>query len=177
MAVCWLWAAGCASADANPESRIDTIAARLDSLTDFVTQIKAEAILEKYSAGNSPSASLDPADQGFGVIRTVYGGLTVAIDDIVPLADGSRLTLRIGNLTAADINGGTLKVRYGRRQATGEAFASWDAQLHSTDARFTQVLRSGTWNSVQVTLGGIPPNGIGHVRIEAGELPSISLKR
>jgi hypothetical protein len=120
-------------------------------------------------------AVLDPAESGFGVVESSYGKLTFSIANVEPLADGSRVTLKVGNLTSATIAGGTLQVQWGPRQAKDQGLTAWQQSLHQSDMSFTEALAPGTWNNVRLTLGGTPPTSLGYLRVSIKDLPTIRM--
>mgnify|MGYP005620225861 CR=1 FL=1 len=118
------------------------------------------------------SASFDPAaDEGFQRLDTTVGTFAISLGEVKPHADGVKVQVLVGNLTTATISGGTFKVKWGPRMAKSEDqewahYAAWEKTLTKKEHRFTEDLRPGTWNTVTLTLPGIPPERFGHLEIQ-----------
>ena len=133
------------------------IAALKDSLQAVRRSIRFDEIwrdLDKI-------AFMTPGSDGYSVIRTDLGPMTVSLENIESYANGSRVTLQVGNITSATINGAKATVEWGRVSSDSAA----DNPTKSREVSFRNPLRSGSWNTISVVLEGVPPTELGFVRI------------
>lgn len=107
-------------------------------------------------------AYLKPGDEGYTVIQSDIGFLTVALEDIKPYANGSKVTLNFGNATAATINGLNARIDWG---SVGDDGAPINDKAKSREVKFSETLRAGAWTRANVVLEGIPPTELGFVRL------------
>ena len=73
-------------------------------------KVEIDRAVEKIGQEFDGAAYLTPGAEGYSVVRADLGALTVKIDNVEPYANGSRITLQIGNLTSATINGAKAKM-------------------------------------------------------------------
>lgn len=112
-------------------------------------------------------AALDlGTDAAFSRLDTDVGSFLVSIQDVEAFADGSRLGLRIGNLTSATVAGCTLIARYGTRKPSSDTPDKPRADLQEKRSIVTRNLHPGTWNTVALTLPGIVPADLGHLELK-----------
>jgi hypothetical protein len=105
-------------------------------------------------------AHMKPGGDGYSIIKTDLGILTVNIDDVKPYASGSRVRLKIGNLTSATITGADAKIEYGKLLDNGDPDYS---NPRSRKIKISAPLQPGHWNNVSVTLEAIQPTELGWV--------------
>jgi hypothetical protein len=105
---------------------------------------------------------LKPGDQGYSTVRYDLGVMTARLEDIKPYANGSKVSIMLGNPSAARINGLKARVEWGAvdkdgfpRNDTGKA----------RQVSFPETLSPGTWTKVEVVLDGFPPAELGFVRL------------
>jgi hypothetical protein len=82
--------------------------------------------------------------------------------NVQPYANGTRVTLRFGNLLSATINGAKAKLEWGSVDAKG---SPKNESAQSREVSFTESLRAGAWTNVQVVLEGVPATELGFVRV------------
>lgn len=156
-------------------ARMDVLAADLDSLSGTTT-------------------TLDPSENGFGSVNTSTGRFLIACDNAEPYLDGERVRVRIGNPNAADYGGFTLKVKWGPKEPEPPnsdesddawnkdyakwktANANWRAGLQGKEVSFADLLKTGTWHSVEVVLTPVRTGDLGYIEIGM-DAPSVSLSR
>jgi hypothetical protein len=107
-------------------------------------------------------AFLKPGDEGYSVIQSDIGLLTVALEDIKPYANGSKVTLNFGNTTAATVNGLKAQIDWG---SVGEDGTPINEKAKSREVKFNETLRPGAWTRANVVLEGIPPAELGFIRL------------
>jgi len=118
-------------------------------------------------------AILSPTDKGYAPIKADIGYLTVSISDITPYANGSKVILNIGNLTAAMIQGLKMKLDWG---AVGGNGYPLNDSAKSSDFNFINPIPSGAWAKTEVILSEYPPNTLGFVRVSGVTHQAIALK-
>lgn len=107
-------------------------------------------------------AFLTPGGDGYSIIKTNIGNLTVSLEDIKPYANGSRVTLTFGNTTSATINGIKAKIDWG---SVGKTGAPNNDTAKSKEITLTKSLLPGRWTKVSLVLEGVPPAELGFVRL------------
>lgn len=150
------------------EARVDGLEGKVEFLENERSFNDALRILEEME----DVAYLTPGAVGYSTIRTDLGSMVVSLEDIRPYANGTRITLRWGNLTSATVKGLKAKLEWGSVDENG---VQTGESVKSRQVRFSQTLRSGVWTSVQVVLEGVPPTELGFVRVKDVTHTSISL--
>jgi hypothetical protein len=126
-------------------------------------------------SGFRRSLQLDPLQRGYGVVWSNMGPLTVNVEDITTFADGSNITLSIGNLTNGYLSDGTVDVVVGSRKPSKiEDYEPWLASLksHSTSI---PTIEAGRYNSVSIRIPGLTPAKLGHIELKSFDFTSVSL--
>ena len=81
-------------------------------------------------------AFLTPGDQGYSVVKSDIGYLTVALEDIKPYANGSRVMLKFGNATSATIDGLNAQLEWG---SVGEDGVPINEKAKTRAVKFNEV--------------------------------------
>lgn len=105
-------------------------------------------------------ASVSDGD-GYGIGRTPHGPVAIVIDKVQPYLDGYKVTLRIGNMAAASMNGGEFEVEWGLRYGTknvtaSQVYASKKKKTFSSTSQFP----SGAYTLVDVILTPATPDEV-----------------
>lgn len=157
--------------------RIDDLEKRIDSLrTDYsdlkrdVSKIQFDKFLDNYDK----EAYLTPGSEGYSSVRFDLGVLTISITNIIPYANGSKVTLRFGNTLSSTINGLKATAEYGPVDEKG--IWIYD-KMKTKELSFIKSLRSGSWTNIEVVLDGVPPDKLGYVRIKDVTHTGIELLR
>lgn len=111
------------------------------------------------SIDQSPATITD--GDGYGIGRTPQGPVAIVMDKIQPYLDGYKVTLRVGNMAAASMNGGEFEVewglQYGAKNATpSQVHASKKTKTFSSTSQFP----SGAYTLVDVTLTPATPDEV-----------------
>lgn len=173
---------GCFTGDAaeadvaSLRAEVSSLQTRLESTYHIADSLRIALRRREFFESLGRAVVLDPTVDRFSVLESDYGTLTFTVTAVDPIADGSRVTLQVGNLSGAMIAGGTLSAQWGPRQGEAEDYALWQAKLRQEDIHFTEALAPGVWNRVRLNLGGIPPAGLGYLRISIKELPTIRMR-
>jgi hypothetical protein len=150
------------------ESKVDRpTRAEFGALSSRLDQLQAQLDAARLAQGDSKNfAIFDPiSDQGYGIVEVDFGKLAVAIDDIAPYADGSRITLRIANPTSITFQGVKAKIVYGASVSkfSADKPSAWNATQKVKEFDLTTPIVPARWNAVVVTLPGSKPEEIGRL--------------
>lgn len=130
------------------------------------------AKLEQAAAAHQ-AITLKPGATGYSMIQSDMGPIAVAIANIEPYANGSRVVLDFGNPTAARLSGLKAKIEWGSNDAKGLPMAATATQ--STSFTAPEPLPPGSWKQYSVDLGGVPPTQLGWVRVSAFDSGTVDL--
>jgi hypothetical protein len=156
----------------------DSLALTQQEVGELKTQVEAlqnQQALAEFLQDADRTVYLTPGSTGYSVIRCDLGFLTVSLDNIQTYANGSRVTLQLGNLTNATINGAKASLEWGRTNEKG--LPRLDAASRSREVTINRSLRPGAWTTVPVVLEGVPPSELGFVRVKSITHTGISLLR
>jgi hypothetical protein len=144
------------------EKRESDLDAQLKTLTESVQTLRDKESLDELTKTLDSVAYLTPGNDGYTVIQADLGRMTVQLVDVQPYANGSRVTLRFGNMTSAIIHGAKATLEWGAVDNRGSAN---NETAKSREVKFTETLRAGAWTSVRVVLEGVAPTELGFVRV------------
>ena len=145
---------------------VSAVASDVSLLRTELAQAQARiADLEKrqqFDPWAANFALLSPTSQGFSLATTEYGRVAIWFDDIRPLGAGSRATLKVVNLTAADFTDIKVDFNYANKSFVEMLKGDNTAELKSHDgtAQITETLQSGTETRFAVNLEHLPPNEV-----------------
>ena len=157
-----LFASGCDSPSAQTpvsDSRVDALVARIDALEKANNQLVLRDLLRNDVEA---VAYLTPGSQGFSAIKSNLGVLTISIENVIAYANGSRVTLSIGNPMAASLGRVKAKIEWGK---VGDGDLEISDTVRSKDVQFVESFRPGSWTKTDVILDGVPPADLGFVRV------------
>lgn len=167
--VCALLLPGCGQGSSTElEGKLADALTRVEGLEGRVNILEGSLSLMDPSSGIERFVILSPSDEGYSVVKTDIGFLTVQLEDIKPYASGSKVTLKFGNPMAATIQGLGAKLEWGPVGAP---------RSMSRKVSIQENLRSGAWTQVNVVLEGIPPAELGYVRLSELATVGTSLQR
>ena len=146
----------------------------LASVAERVTKLEGKVQLHEFMQGLENIAYLTPGDSGYNVVAFDLGKLTVSLEDVQPYANGSRVALQFGNLTAATVNGAKAKLEWGNVDKDG---SPKNDTAKSREVTFEKSLSAGSWTTVAIVLEGVPPSELGFVRVKEVSHRGISLSR
>lgn len=151
--------AGCTKGD---DARISLLEAKVIGLEKQVEQLQSRVKLQSELTDWEGVAYLTPGSDGYSVVKMDFGYLTVSLANIAPYANGSKVLLTFGNLTAATINGLKAKIEWGSVDAKGLPI---NDQAKTREIKLAESIFPGAWNKAAVVLEGVPPADLGFVRI------------
>ncbi|WP_255990721.1 DUF3251 domain-containing protein [Chitinolyticbacter albus] len=147
---------------------------KVEALEKQLGDLQQKVEIQQMVSGLDKVAFLTPGSDGYSVVKSDLGNLTVSIADIQPYANGSKITLLFGNLTAATIDGLKTKLEWGSIDKSGMPNS---AEAKSRDVTFNEPLISGSWTKSDVVLEGIPPADLGFVRLQDVGHRGVRLRR
>lgn len=161
--------AGC-----DQSSKVSTLENKVASLEKEINDLKQKVELNQMLSGFDRIAYLTPGSDGYSVVKSDLGVLTVSIVNIVPYANGSKITLQFGNLSAATIDGLKGTLEWGSVDKNGIAD---DDNTKSREVSFNDPLISGSWTNSNVVLEGVQPQALGFVRLKDLSHRGVRLRR
>lgn len=144
------------------QKKTDDLDAEVKKLKDSVDRLEKEQSWDKFMRNIGAVAYLTPGAEGYSVIQSDLGHLTVQLVNVETYASGTRVTLSFGNLTSATIDGAKATLEWGRVDEKG---SPKNDEARSREVTFDESLRAGAWTRVQVVLDGVPPQEFGFVRV------------
>jgi len=151
------------------DSRVETLQRQFQdldknvkSLKEEVETLKSSSSVDRFERNAEGIAYLTPGSNGYSIIRTELGPLTVSLDDIKPYANGSRVTLRFGNPMNVNLDDVSATLDWGTVDNKG---VPQNEDAKSKEITFSKSFRPGSWNSVDAILEGVPPTSLGFVRV------------
>jgi hypothetical protein len=150
------------NSDAALKRRLDDTENKLAALQSTVAQFKGNKEWDDLVKDLDKMAYLTPGAEGYSTVRFDLGVLTIQLDDVKPYANGSKVTLRFGNVLSSAIDGLIATIEWGRVNEKGIADNS---SAKSKEMTFNQTLQGGAWTETPVVLEGIPPAELGFVRV------------
>jgi hypothetical protein len=150
------------NSDAALKRRLDDTENKLTELQSAVAQLKGSKEWEDLVKDSDKVAYLTPGAEGYSVVGFDLGVLTTQLADIRPYANGSKVTLRFGNVLSSAVDGLTATIDWGRVNDKG---IPDNNSAKSKEMTFNQTLQGGAWTEIPVVLEGIPPAELGFVRV------------
>jgi hypothetical protein len=148
---------------ADLEKKTNAQSSEIEKLKNAVTQLEQSRSYDDFMRNIDSIAYLTPGSAGYAVVQTDLGRITVELENVQTYANGSRVTLRFGNLTSATINGAKATLEWGTVDAKGSPDNNG---ARTREVTFNRSLRAGAWTEVPVVLEGIPPTELGFLRIK-----------
>ncbi len=154
--------------------RLDSLSAENESLGSKLESMKSDQSWKDLLQSFNEIAYLTPGEEGYSIIRTNLGAITVSLKNVQPYANGSRVTLQFGNTLGATIDGLKAKVEWGSVDSKGSPKNETERSKEIAPAKS---LAPGTWTNVSVVLDGISPIDLGFVRVKEVHHTGIRLKQ
>ena len=128
--------------------------------------------LEK-SIGQHDAVTLKPGMTGYSLLATDLGKVAVAIANVQPFANGSRISLDFGNPTSARLTGMKARIEWGANDSRGLPVVGGNVQSLAFTAN--EPLPAGSWRQYQIDLPNVPPTQLGWVRVSAFDSGTVDL--
>jgi hypothetical protein len=121
---------------------------------------------------------LNLTSHDFVKLDTITGSSLVSVREVSPYLDGYRVVLNIGNLSFATYTGFKLRVNWNRSydwdKWTEASYEAWDKALREKEVSFTDSLKPGTWNKVELLLPSTKADELGYFKLSM-ETETLSL--
>ena len=170
LAACLVGLLGCDSAKTGDPDGFS--AAGFAKMEARVTELETKERVRGLVQGLDSVAFLKPAEPEFQSLRTELGHLAVSIANVQDYANGSRVTLNIGNPTAARLQQLSANIEWGRIDQAGDP----TGQEFSKSVSLGGSVAPGAWHKVVVNLPDVPSKELGFVRVRDLDYKSISLQ-
>ena len=144
------------------EEKVAVLERRVLAQEQQIETLQTQVQLQSEAKNWDQIAYLTPGSDGYSVVRMDLGNLTVSFANVVPYANGSKVTLMFGNLTSATIDGLKAKIEWG---AVDEKGLPNNQEAKSREIKLTESLVPGAWNKTDVVLEGVPPVALGFLRV------------
>ncbi len=136
--------------------QIADLSKRLDGyeqLLDGVAETSSDSYLKAIDLRHE-TATLSPTSLSkYSRVDSEQASFLAVLENVEPYLAGFRLTVKIGNLSAADFPGfslhGTWGPKFDKTKGTTE---QWVTAQRTNDFSFTNTLRSGAWNRIEIIL-------------------------
>lgn len=164
--------AGCGVRDGRNERELASLR---DSQTNLVSQVnRLEAKISDLEVNADSTRILKRSDDGYSVIRTEFGAITLQIKSIAAEGAGSRVRLEIGNPTNATITKMMIFGHWGAVDKDGEPEGGAYSLKKPT---ITTRIPGGSWSEASFLIDGAKPADLGYLRITSALIASISLNK
>lgn len=144
-------------------SKISTLENKMASIEAEINELKQTIEVNSMVSNIDKIAYLTPGSDGYSLVKSDLGVLTVSIVNIVPYANGSKITLKFGNLSAATIDGLKATLEWGSVDKNGMPD---NKNAKSREVSFNDPLIAGSWKNSNVVLEGVQPQALGFVRLK-----------
>lgn len=150
--------AGCSQNNADTQKEIASLKADVYLLKSSIEELKSESIVttEMTKQLSHTGAIFNPTDTTFRTISTKYGILLISIENIQPYANGSKITVSIGNPLSMQFSNCKFK-------AAWSSIDGGDTLRKSVDR--VGDLISGRWNPDTLILDGVTPDKLKSIAI------------
>lgn len=115
-----------------------------------------------YQAKSERIVTLRPNSDGYAVIRTTLGQITVDILDVSANANGTSVTLNFGNPLTCDLRDVEMWLRYGETDTLGQPVQEKAKAKH---VKLSRVIRGGRFTKITVGLDDIKADKFGYISI------------
>ena len=114
------------------------------------------------------SIVFNATSKGYHKLDTDLGCFLVSVQGTIPYLNGHKLSLNIGNPSTSEFAGFTLKAKWGEAfDPKGRVtYADWKKSLKSKEETFTEHLKAGHWNKIDLVLAPAKPEQLEYIEIE-----------
>jgi hypothetical protein len=116
----------------------------------------------EYQTAAERFVTLRPNSDGYAVIRTALGQVTVDIESISANANGTSVLLKFGNPLNCDLRDAEMTIRYGATDAAGQPV---EEMAKTKQIKVGKTLRGGRFTNVRIGLDDIKPADLGYISI------------
>lgn len=169
----WLAVAALLSSSCD-RGRVETLEREVASLKQALAEQQKAFEADREAVGHildaGETVTLRRTDEGYDALWHDLGVFAIELAEVTPTEAGSRVKLRVGNVTAAAVN-------------DVEALVEWGQDPDELPAPYSQrmslgrLLPASAWSEVTLDLDGVPPPELGYVRITDLTVGSVSLRQ
>lgn len=145
------------------EEKISALQSQVNTLHAKNKEMESTIKLNELIKDIDRYAYLTPGEAGYSTIRFDLGVLTVNLTDIKAYANGSKITLKLGNTLSSSIDGLKGTFEWGKVDEGGSPLSE---QTKTKEITLSETLVAGSWTEVSVVLDGIPPTEFGFLRLK-----------
>lgn len=145
------------------ENKVLSLEKEIQNMQAEMESMKVKIVVNRVLEDLEKNVYLTPGSDKYSIVKSDLGILTVSIENIVPYANGSKVTLQFGNLSSATIDGLKATLEWG---AVDEKDLPDNEHAKSREISFNESLVSGAWTNSKVVLEGVPPQELGFVRLK-----------
>ena len=156
---------GCNTESKELKAELELMKIEVKRLRERVSILDAKVAVLKTAQTLFDTAVLDPSSKGYQRIDANCGFFLISLKEIKPYLDGCKVSLQIGNPSAVVYSGFVLKVKWGKRFDEGQNYDEWEKSLRQKEEKFTQDLKPGLWNKVEINVSPAKPEELGHLEI------------
>lgn len=131
-------------------------------------KVDSAAFIELLAEQPYTSCWLDPTAKGFQRLDTLHGSFLIVCKDVKPYLNGYKITINIGNLSTAQYNGFSLKIKYCKKTietAGGSRPSEWYESMREKNVSFNDDLNPGSWNTVEFVISPAKAEDIGCLKL------------
>jgi hypothetical protein len=133
-----------------------------EMMRDDVREIRDAVQRMEYHAVAERFVTLRPNSDGYAVIRTTLGQITVDIESVSANANGTAVILKFGNPLHCDLRDVGMTARYGAINSAGQPV---EETAKTKQIKLGKTLRGGMFTKVRIGLDDIKPAELGFVSI------------
>ena len=146
------------------KKQVETLTAKVAAL-----ESQKESMLYRIfmlESSQNREIELDLSSRQYQRLDSSNGMFLVSVQNAATYLDGYKVTLDIGNTSAARFKGFTLKVKWGKKydyaNFDAASYARWSKEMQTKDISFAEELRPGAWNRVEVILSSTAADQLGY---------------
>jgi len=155
-------------------TKLEALQSENAALKKELQSLKVSMNIQEFMQSNRKIAYLTPGETGYSAFEFDLGVLTVSLTDIKPYANGSKVTLRMGNTLSSTINGLKGTFEWGPVDKSGYPSVE---ETKTKEIQFPQSLTAGSWTTISVVLEGVPPAEFGFLRLKNFSHTGIMLRQ
>ncbi len=171
---CGVIPAGTTPRLATMENELSSTKAELAAVRAELEGLRSDFVVAQFNSQVKAMALLRPGDSGYSALSYDLGVVTVQLADIRPYANGSKVSLKVGNPLYSSVQGLSAKIDWGSTDAEGSPISE---SARTKRVEVNEVLRPGAWTTTHLILEGVPPQDLGFVRVSQVTHGGIQLAR
>jgi outer membrane murein-binding lipoprotein Lpp len=158
------------------KTKLQEIETKVTELETKINELELDLNLTKLKDEKYSSANFDPAEgERYQRLDTTSGTLLITLSDVRPYLDGVKVKLKLGNIQSASYSGFVISSEYSRRfpkyikdqpEQNKKNTEEYERSIRKKEQEFTQLLKAGAWNTVEITLPDIKPTEFGSLEVK-----------